>query len=55
MTTDEEREQFVMDVAGLTADGDMHNGEAFVMENDDAVETLNGLIFWARELIGDES
>lgn len=43
---------FAQQIARLTADGEVRAGhaEAFVMENDDAVETLNGLIGEARAL-----
>jgi hypothetical protein len=41
---------FISQVARMTYDGEEIDGEEFVMENDDAVDTLNGLIHEAREL-----
>jgi hypothetical protein len=44
-------DRFVREVAALTQDGEEVDGEDFVMENDDAVGTLNSLIGQARELL----
>jgi hypothetical protein len=43
---------FVKEIAALTAEGDLVDGEPFVMENDDAWATLNAVIEQARELLG---
>lgn len=43
---------FVQRIAALTAEGDLVDGEPFVMENDDAWESVNGLISQAREMLG---
>lgn len=42
---------FVRTIARMTSDGEMVNGKEFVMENDDAVSTLCGLIESARSLL----
>ena len=42
---------FVTQIAALTAEGDIVDGEEFVMENDDAWESINGLIAQAREML----
>lgn len=45
--------QLAHDIALLTKDGeDDGNGEAFIMENDDAVDTLHSLISTARGIYG---
>lgn len=46
-------ESFIATIAALTQDGEKREGEAepFVMENDDAVSTLNRLIEDAREIV----
>jgi len=36
----------------MTKDGEEVDGEEFIMENDDAVYILNGLIHEARSLLG---
>lgn len=47
-----ELEEFIERIAAMTADGEeMEDGGEFVMENDDAVSTLNRLIEDARELV----
>ncbi len=44
---------FVESIARLNYDGEgLDNGEEFLMENDDAVDTMNSLILRARELVG---
>lgn len=49
-----EYEVFVREVAKLTRDGETREGELdeFVMENDDAFETLDTLIGQARRILG---
>ena len=42
---------FIETIARMTQDGEEVNGREFVMENDDAVATLNGLIEQARALV----
>ena len=42
---------FASTIARMTQDGEEVNGREFVMENDDAVTTLNDLISQARELV----
>lgn len=42
---------FVQRIANMSQDGEEIDGVEFVMENDDAVETLNDLISLARELV----
>ena len=40
-------------VANMTKDGELDDdGHAFIMENDDAVETLHGIISEARGILG---
>ena len=46
---------FVQTIARMTQDGEEIDGEEFVMENDDAVSTVNGLIEEARTLIAKET
>jgi hypothetical protein len=41
-------EAFVYRIARMKQDGEETDGEPFVMENDDAVDTLNALISEAR-------
>jgi hypothetical protein len=43
----------VMQIARLTKDEELVDGKAFVLENDDAVDTLHALINSARNLIDD--
>lgn len=45
--------EFAREVAALRPDGEGTDaeGDAWVMENDDAVETLNGLIYQARNFL----
>jgi hypothetical protein len=45
------RQDFITQVANLIQDGQLVEGEKFVMKNDDAVETLNNLISQARLLL----
>lgn len=45
--------QFVQTIARMTQDGEEVDGEEFVMENDDAVSTVNRLIDEARKLLGE--
>jgi hypothetical protein len=48
-------EEFVVEVAGLLKDGETDaDGETFILENDDAVDTLHGLISEARAIAGVE-
>lgn len=42
---------FVKQVAAFNYDGELVDGEAFLMENDDAVDTLNALIHEARKVV----
>ena len=45
--------KFVDTIAWMTRDGEKdEDGETFVMENDDAYDTLNRLISDARDLLG---
>jgi hypothetical protein len=44
-------ESFTATIARMTQDGEERAGEPFVMENDDAVSTLNRLIEDAREIL----
>lgn len=46
--------ELVTQIASMTKDGEDVEGEEFVMENDDAVSTINNLIEMARELIDKE-
>jgi len=48
-------EKFVRSVAALPRDGEIVDGRQWEMENDDAFETVNELIGYARELLGEES
>lgn len=50
----DEAMEFVIDVANLTKDGEQADADSppFVMENDDAYDTLNGLISDARQILG---
>lgn len=41
---------FIAQIAALTKDGEIVEGKEFVLENDDAVDTLHRLISEAREL-----
>lgn len=43
--------KFVQQIARMTADGEEVEGREFIMESDDAVSTLNGLIDEARALV----
>ncbi len=43
---------FVVMVADLTKDGETVDGKEWVMENDDAVDTLHELISQARLILG---
>ena len=49
-----EAQAFVMQVAGMTKDGEQgpDRDEPFVMENDDAYDTVMGLISDARGIAG---
>lgn len=38
-------------ISRMTQDGEEIDGKEFIMENDDAVETLNGLITDARSIV----
>lgn len=42
---------FIQTIANMTQDGEEINGKDFVMENDDAIATLNDLIDRARALV----
>jgi hypothetical protein len=46
-------ESFIATIARMTQDGETREGDAepFIMENDDAVSTLNQLIEHAREIL----
>jgi hypothetical protein len=44
--------RFAYQVASFVAEGDQVDGEEYVMENDDAWETINGLIHEARQIFG---
>lgn len=44
--------RLIRQIARLTYDGEMIDGKEFTMENDDAVETLSGLISSARDIAG---
>lgn len=44
-------EQFIESIARMTLNGEMVDGQPFVMDVDDAVETLAGLIINARALL----
>lgn len=47
--------RFVRDVAGMRPDGEGTDaeGDDWIMENDDAVETLCSLIYQARDILGE--
>jgi hypothetical protein len=47
------RDDFVRLVAQLDKDGELVDGQEFVLENDDAVDTLHWIIDAARSLLGD--
>src|ERR1017187_9869439 len=49
---DQELGEFVEQIARMTKDGEELNGEEFIMDNDDAVDAVNGLIDTARKQIG---
>lgn len=44
------KRKFVEMIASLNMDGDIVDGREFVLENDDAVETLGNLIETARAM-----
>lgn len=46
-----DREQFIESIARMTLNGEMVDGQRFIMAYDDAVETLTGLIINARALL----
>ena len=46
-----ERIEFIQLIARMTMDGEEIDGKEFVMENDDAISTLNSLIDTARDLL----
>lgn len=46
-----DREQFIESIARMTLNGEMVDGQPFIMGFDDAVETLAGLIINARALL----
>jgi len=46
--------EFVSQIAQLTKDGEEVRGKEFIMENDDAVSTLNELITVARGLVASD-
>lgn len=50
--TIEKYERVLSTIAELTKDREMHDGEPYDMESDDAVETLHSCISMAREALG---
>lgn len=50
MATKKELESFVRTIANMTLDGEIVDGEEFVMENDDAWSTVHSLVNQARDL-----
>lgn len=44
--------KFIASVARCTKDGEEVDGQEFIMENDDAVNTLHDFIDQARKLLG---
>jgi hypothetical protein len=49
---DDQVAAFVREIARLTKDGELVDGQEFEMENDDAVDILNSLISQAWQLLG---
>lgn len=43
---------FVSDIAEMNKDGELVDGDEFILENDDAYETVMSLISDARSLLG---
>lgn len=54
MTHDTQLKDFVQQIARMNYDGEETEDGEFIMQNDDAVDTLNGLIHEARALLGIE-
>lgn len=49
----EEARRLITELAGMTKDGELgDDGEEYVMENDDAWESIMGMISWARRVLG---
>lgn len=46
--------RLVASLAACTKDGEEIDGEEFIMENDDAVDTLHSFISQARSILGRE-